>query len=106
VTNFLLIPQLQALGSAYASLGSQFLNCILQVIIVQRIFRFKMNYRFLVELLIFVAGVAIIGYISHMLAYPWKVNFLIMLSVSGLLILLLRLINIRELIGILRSDQA
>lgn len=106
VTNFLLIPQLQALGSAYASLGSQFLNCILQVIIVQRIFRFRMNYRFLVELLIFVAGVAIIGYISHMLAYPWKVNFLIMLSVSGLLILLLRLINIRELIGILRSDQA
>jgi Na+-driven multidrug efflux pump len=106
VINFLLVPRLQALGSAYASLGSQFLNCILQVIIVQKLFSFRMNYRYLIELSVFVAGVALIGYISHMLAYPWKVNFLIMLSASGLLILMLRLINIRELIGILRSEQA
>lgn len=106
VVNFLLVPRIQALGSAYASLSSQFLNCILQVIIVQRLFRFRMNYRYLVELIIFVGGVALIGFISHRLAYPWKVNFLIMLLSSGILILILRLINIKELIGILRSEQA
>jgi len=103
--NFLLIPRLQAVGSAYASLGSQFVTGIIQIIVVQRIFGFRINYRYLTQLLVFVVGVILLGIISVKLPYSWKINFVMMLSGSCLLILPMRLIRIRELIRILKSDQ-
>ncbi len=103
--NFLLVPRLQALGSAFASLGSQFLNGIIQVIVVQFIFRFRMNYRYLILLILFTASVVFVGIFSRQLPFTWKINLLLMLVVSGLLIFVFRLISIKKLIGILKSDQ-
>src|ERR1035438_6562018 len=39
--NLILIPRLLAVGSAYASLVTQFFTAVLQVIMVQHIFRFR-----------------------------------------------------------------
>jgi O-antigen/teichoic acid export membrane protein len=105
IINFLLIPRLQSVGSAYASLGSQYVTGIVQIIVVQRIFMFRINYRYIAVLFVFIAGVIFAGIISKQLPFPWKINFIVMLTGSGLLILPLRLIRIRELIRILRSEQ-
>jgi O-antigen/teichoic acid export membrane protein len=104
ILNLLLVPRLQAVGSAYASLSAQFVTAIVQVILAWKIFRFRVNYKFLVVLLTFVSGVGLLGYFSVFLPYEWQINFSLMLGGSILLTFLLRLINIRELIRVMRSE--
>lgn len=103
--NFILVPKMQATGSAFASLASQFFSGIAQVWVVQRFFRFEINYRFLTMLLAFSAAVIFMGWVSKGLPFDWKINALLMLAGSFFLIPLLRLIQIKELIRILRSEQ-
>jgi O-antigen/teichoic acid export membrane protein len=104
--NLLLVPRLMAVGSAYASLCAQFITAIAQLIIAVKIFKFRMNYKYLGILLIFLSGLILAGYFSKLLPYDWKINFSVMLVVSILLTFILRLINIKELIRVLRSEQA
>jgi O-antigen/teichoic acid export membrane protein len=104
--NLLLVPQLQAVGSAYASLSAQFITAIAQVIIAWKIFGFKVNYKYLGVLLTFISGILLIGYFSMLLPYDWKINLSLMLAGSILLTFLLRLINIKELVRVLRSQEA
>jgi O-antigen/teichoic acid export membrane protein len=103
--NFILVPEMQATGSAFASLASQFLTAIAQVIVAQRIFRFRINYRFLLTLMVFAAAVVFLGLLTMRLPFEWKINLLLMLIGSAFLIPVLRLIQIKELIRILRSEQ-
>ncbi len=104
--NFLLVPRLMAVGSAYASLSAQFITAIAQVIIAWKIFGFRVNYQYLGGLLVFVIGIIAMGYFSRLLPYEWKFNFSLMLMGSILLTFLLRLINVRELIKVFRSEKA
>ena len=104
--NFLLVPRLMAVGSAYASLSAQFVTAIAQVVIAWKVFGFRVNYQYLVGLLAFVIGIIALGYFSRLLPYEWKFNFSLMLLGSMLLTFLLRLINVRELIKVFRSEKA
>lgn len=104
--NFILIPRMQAVGSAYASLSAQFITCIAQVILVVYLFKFRINYKYLLVLLVFVSGVVLAGYFSQQLNFDWKINLLLMVAVSFLSAMALRLINIRSFIQIIKSDQA
>jgi len=106
VINLVMVPRLQAVGSAYASLSAQFITAIAQVIIAFKIFRFRTNYKYLFVLLAFVSGVIAMGYFSRQLPYEWKINFALMLGAASLLTFLLQLINLKELFRVLRSEQA
>lgn len=104
VINFIMVPKMQAMGSAYASLSAQFSTAIAQVIVAILIFKFKANYKFLAVLVFYVGGVVLIGWFSTQLPYNWKLNILILFIGSGLLAILLRLLNIKEFIAILKSE--
>ena len=103
VINFILIPRIQAIGSAYASLAAQFISVILQIIIMQRIFRFRMNIPYLASLLIFALAVAFAAYFSKQLPFDWYMNLLTLLAFAFILASILRLLSIRGFIGILRG---
>jgi O-antigen/teichoic acid export membrane protein len=103
--NFFLIPKFEAIGSAYASLITQFITAALQVIIVQYFFRFKINYTYLSTLVIFAAGVILITYISKGLHFEWTINFLIMVIASLLLASALRLLSIKSLLKIVKKEE-
>ena len=103
ILNLFLIPRFFAAGSAFASLTTQFATSFIQVIIAQRIFRFKINYRFLFSLLIFVAGVIAIGYLSRQMENRWTTNIIIMIGLSGLLAIILRIISFRDMFKIVRN---
>jgi O-antigen/teichoic acid export membrane protein len=80
--NLILIPHLKAYGSAISSLITQFLTAIIQVIIAQRIFRFKVNYRLINTFIMFTIGVASINYAAfRVLPFHWMINFSIMVSI-------------------------
>ena len=113
--NLFLIPTLEAVGSAYASLITQFFIAVAQVIIVQKVFKFKINYRYLSALVLFILGVVIFNIISRHLsslwagilspAKTWFPNFILMILFSFGLAGALKLLNIRSLAAILREDQ-
>jgi len=112
--NFLLIPRMLASGSAVSSLVTQVTMAVLQVIMVQRIFRFKVNYQYLLTLILFLIGVICFNmlskiYIIHWTFLPsekaWIGNFTLMLVASVLLAAFLRLWSFKSLINILREGR-
>lgn len=113
--NLVLIPRLLAIGSAYASLVTQIIIAILQVVVVMKVFRFKTNYRYLMTLTLFVVGVAVFNYFSRKIPtnllvndsnhHGWLFNFSLMIIASVALAGILRLFSIRSLLQILRHDR-
>ena len=114
ILNYLLIPKMLASGSAISSLVTQFTMALLQVIMVQRIFRFKINYRFLFTLSVFITGVICFNLLSRFFVIHWYFlpeqkawlgNFALMLLCSVLLAIILRLWSFSSLLRILREDR-
>ena len=97
------IPKMQAVGSAYANLATQFAAAIPQVILALVVFKFRVNYRFIISLVLFVAGVTAFNYFSRLLPMIWYVNFMFMVLSSIVVASLLRLFNIQSLIAILKD---
>ncbi len=113
VINLLLIPRMLAVGSAYASLVTQFFTAILQVIIVQRVFRFRINYKYLLTLIFFVLGVFCFNFISRRIPFilehdpkhiSWLINFTAVIFLSLGLAAILRLFSIRSMVRILKGN--
>jgi O-antigen/teichoic acid export membrane protein len=113
--NLFLIPTMEALGSAYASLITQFFIAIAQVAIVQKVFRFKINYRYLVTLVLFFTGVVIFNLLARHFTGIWNgivsqqkqwfPNFILMILFSFGLAGALKLLHIRSLAQILKEDR-
>jgi O-antigen/teichoic acid export membrane protein len=104
VLNIFLIPRMFATGSAFASLSTQFITSAIQVILVQRIFKFHVNIKFLLSLFVFVSGVLLIGYISLQLEYNWISKMALMIFGSLLLAIILRIVSFKKMIQIVRSE--
>ena len=105
ILNLVLVPRFLAVGSAYASLVAQFTTAIVQVLLVQWIFKYKINYKFLFTILIFVAGLWFISYFSRMLFDNWMYNIVVMLASSLLLAMGLGLLNLKGFVQILKSKE-
>lgn len=103
IINLILIPKFFAAGSAFASFTTQFATSLAQVLIVQRIFRFHVNYRFLIALALFVTGVFLSGYISKQLEFSWTTSILLMIGSCGVLAVVLRIVSFSNMIRIVRN---
>lgn len=110
VLNFVLISYAQAKGSAFASMVTQFTTAIAQVFIVQRIFHFRINYRLLIRLALFTAGVIAINYFSRMPkflweAHPtlgWTINFGLMVGASVFWAFITGLLSLKSMFRIMK----
>lgn len=100
--NYILIPHFQAVGSAWASLSTQLFTAIIQLLLVVRIFKFKLNLRYLSMVLLFVACVILLNIITLRLNTHWLFSFGLMLVSSLSLAFILRLFHFRALMGILK----
>jgi O-antigen/teichoic acid export membrane protein len=103
--NLILVPKFQAIGSAFASLSAQSVTALAQVVLVILLFRLRTNYRFVIELILFMAGVALMGYLSQMTGLTWKLNLLIFIVASVMLAVFLEMLDIRTFIKIIRSEK-
>ncbi|MCE9537654.1 MAG: oligosaccharide flippase family protein [Bacteroidetes bacterium] len=100
--NLLLIRQFEAYGSAISSMITQFLTAIIQVMIAQRIFKFKINYRLINTLIMFAIGVVAINYGSRMLDLNWMMSFVLMVVTSVLWAFVSGIISIKGIFRILK----
>ena len=113
--NLFLIPRLLAVGSAYASLLTQFFIAIVEVVIAQHIFRFRINYRFLLTLAFFILGVVIFNLFLHQFhpekwglistEHAWLLNFGGSMLLSLALAWALNLLSLRSMMRILKEDR-
>jgi len=101
--NLILIPHFQALGSAWASLITQVFTALAQTILAVVILKLKINYRIIGKLALFVGFVILAGYASRQIN-NWFVGYGIMIIASTLFAFLTRLINLKALIQIIRTE--
>ena len=101
ILNFILIPHYSAAGSAIASLITQFLIVILQVIIVKKVFEFKVDYKFIGSILLFVVLAGVLINVIESYSIDLSIQFLLFVSISLLLAIGLRIINLKKIVQIL-----
>ncbi len=103
--NIVLIPHLLAFGSAISALATQFSMALAQILIVQRKFKFRINYRLLLTLAVFTTGVIIVNYFSISFHYDnkkWFINFGAMVAISIIWAFFTRLISIKSMFRLLK----
>ncbi len=104
--NLILIPRFQALGSSYASLTAQGLTAILNIMVAVRVFHFRFDIKLALRILFTVVLTAATAWIlKSYSSLAWPVTISITL-VSGLLYaFLLKLLDIKDMISILKENN-
>jgi O-antigen/teichoic acid export membrane protein len=103
--NFIFIPHLKALGSACVSLFTQLFVAIIQVYLVQRLFKFHTIPKLLFTLLVFAIGEIAINFFSRIpTGMGWKLSFMIMVFASGIWGIAIGLLNIKSLVRVLKYE--
>lgn len=102
--NLLLIPELKALGSAWASLATQLFTALAQTILAVMILKLTVNYRLIAKLGIFIGFVTLMGYVSRQID-TWYLGYFTMIAASVLFAFFTRLINLSALAQIIRNDN-
>ena len=100
--NLILIPKFSAFGSAYASLTTQLVTALAQVILATSIFKLKPDYIFIGKLVVFAGATIGLAFFSKSFEH-WFYGYLFVIGSSGLLSFVLKLFNIKDLLKLLPS---
>lgn len=107
--NYLFIRHfhMEARGTAIASLSTQLITAVAQVLIVQRWFKFRVNFRLLTTLVVYSAGVVAIAQVCHTyLMHPgksgWVLGFVVMTATSVAWAFATRLISVKGMFRIMK----
>jgi O-antigen/teichoic acid export membrane protein len=105
ILNLILIPKLSSVGAAYSSISTQIFTAAAQLIMVQKVFQFKINTSFLFRTLLFVIICLLINMSINTLELYWIYRFVITAALCFTLAFAFRLIHIRNLYRIVRYDE-
>lgn len=100
--NIILIPHFKAIGAAYSSLITQFLTALLQIYLAQRIFKFRVNYRLLFQLVIFIFSVFLIGVLCKNLFDDWIKGIFVLLIGGTLSAFGIGLLHVKSIFRIMK----
>jgi len=101
--NLLLIPRMQALGSAWASLATQLFTALVQTILAVKFLKLTINYQVIGKLILFVAFVFLAGILSKGIN-NWYMGYFVMITGSLLFAFTIKLINLKALTEIIRNE--
>jgi O-antigen/teichoic acid export membrane protein len=102
VLNIILIPRYYAMGSAIASVTTQLLMGLCQAWLCYKAFNFSVNKRLLLGLFLFILGLFAVNYLTFHLTKQWMLNFIIMLTFSGLLAFVTGMVNPKSVLRFLK----
>ena len=100
--NLILIPHMQAYGSAWASLATQLFTALAQTILAVIFLKLTINYRVIGKLILFIGFVFLAGTLSKQIS-NWVLGYFVMISASALFAFLIRLINLKALTQIIQN---
>jgi drug/metabolite transporter (DMT)-like permease len=93
-----------AVGSAYASVITQFVTAFIQVAIAQRIFRFAINWKYIFTLLFFAIGVILLNLAASASGFDWRIAIVVTGVASVIWAFVLKLMNIGRFIRLIRNE--
>lgn len=103
VVNLLLIPRLGAEGSAWAGLTAQSLMAVTQIVAALIIFKIKLSWQYILKLSLFTLSVVACCFCSSHLS--WWLTLIICGTAALAVAILLKLINIKEIIQTIKTDN-
>lgn len=103
--NLVLIPKYLALGSAMASLLTQFFVSIAQIILCKRIVGLRFSNMQSLQILVFGLVLFGVGYYSQAIFDNWWANLLLFGTIGTLLAFLTRMISISGIYKIIKYDR-
>lgn len=101
--NLILIPHIQALGSAWASLVTQLFTALAQTFLAVHLLKLRFNFKLIGKLFVFIVFVFFAGYFSRQLD-NWLIGYLLMISFSLLFAFISKLIHLKGLAEIIRNE--
>ncbi|MEZ4937459.1 MAG: oligosaccharide flippase family protein [Crocinitomicaceae bacterium] len=104
VLNSVFIPEKGAEGAALATLFTEALVAILQMITVHQLFKAKMLYRAYLQTVLFVTSISILFYMTSRLEISWVAIIFLNIALALLLYFVFGLIKIRDLKKILLKN--
>jgi O-antigen/teichoic acid export membrane protein len=105
VMNLILIPHYQAYGSAVSSLVSQSFFGLAQVLLAQYYFRFRIDYKYLLKIVVFLAGLCLLALTVRQLVPSWGLAFLSGIGLVLVWATSLKLLDIRGLYMVLGKEK-
>ena len=105
ILNLILIPKYYAFGSAVASLITQSFTGIIQIVIAKRIFKFNINFKRILSILLFATAVFIVAKISLFIDLLWIYKFVGIIVAAIMLAFIFRLINLKVLYDLVKNGD-
>ncbi len=104
--NFILIPELQSVGSAIASISTQITTAVVQLILAVSIFKLKTNYKLIARISALIILMVLTGIVlTTYTGLSWHISIVIMLGTGLMFTFLLRLVNIAEFVSIIKNEN-
>ena len=103
--NLWLAPKLLAYGSTLANLSTNLMVAIVHIIIVQRLFGFSISLSVLARFVVLFGALVAVGGFAHFFPGGWFLNASLMAGIGLGLALILKLIDIKGLLGILKQRE-
>ncbi len=101
--NFLFIPHFQAIGAAFTSLCVQFITCIIQFFIAKKIFNLMLGSGFWFRLLLFLALICVVTYLTTTLNLTWMVSFGIATIACVIIAFLTKMLDYKDINELVQS---
>lgn len=103
--NLILIPHFKALGSAISSVTAQMFAAFYQIILAYKILKFKRNYAFVRQIIIFTLITFVLGFIIHRIVWNWMSGFVIIGFIGVIMLLVTKSIDIKYFFEFIKSKE-
>ena len=103
--NLILIPRLGVNGAAITNVSIQCFTSLVQIALVLKIFKFKVNYSLLARLTVFLVTLIITGILVKKLPWDWYYSFGLFLTLGTVFSFIFRLFSLKTFYDILTSAE-
>lgn len=105
-SNYFLILEYGAWGAAISTIMTQSFVALAELELARRAFSVSLNGVFLVQILAFILGVGLINWSLQALATPWFLSFVLAGLFSVIWALITKIIDVRSILGIIKTKTA
>lgn len=103
--NFNLIPHFEAIGSAWASLSAQGITALLQLGVAFYLLPISFDRNYIIKLILYITITILLAWLSTQLPFQWKINLgILIIAILGNA-LLLRLLDVKSFISIIKNEE-
>ncbi|MCB0737800.1 MAG: polysaccharide biosynthesis C-terminal domain-containing protein [Bacteroidetes bacterium] len=105
ILNFTLIPKIGIYGAIYATLATQGLASILQILAVSKLYSIKIQPLFIIKFIIWLIPIIGLGHLLSLLGIGWVVQLSLYMLINFTFAIFLRLVDTRQLILTLKHSR-